>query len=494
MNKMTTNGDIRLQSIFEPFKQLVDDPSFYTNTNVMNVILGHMGQGKTYQLQNHLIPYVIQEKRVKLVITTVPNNEIADKKSWNKCGLDSGAYVLNCIHDNVTLEDLENHLEDGDPVIIVMTTAKLINSFGEGVIAICREKGVHSAIFCDECHTQFTSAAENSKDNIGWKYSDDPIEGYKAVVYNAVASISRYTPYVFGLTATTNAEQRGELPVLGDMIFREINELPKKNYLIDTQCWLKDYYCYNIYDSEGKTNKILYQENALSRFESDIHSMMKENSRLNKKQVMMIAVPNDNSVIGVTIDQIVNHLYDLNEKYNYWKEEDFIFATMFSSKSYANYSGKRFYSFDGSRIKSDDQAILAKLRDPNDKLCMLFVKQKGNMGISVSNLNYFFSFKTQDKSDSLGESIIEFAVQQIGRLVRPFYPISNKELYEKYNGDMKEYISTLDDKEIQELLSLNSFQYSVPNTDMWKNAVYEFNRNRCSTVSQAETWITNNIK
>jgi hypothetical protein len=78
--------------------------------------------------------------------------------------------------------------------------------------------------------------------------------------------------------------------------------------------------------------------------------------------------------------------------------------------------------------------------------------------------------------------------------VRPFFGISREELESEYNGDVKQYISTLKDKEIQELLSLNSFQYSVPNTNMWKNADYEFNRNRCSTVSQAETWITNNVK
>lgn len=485
MNKMTTNGDIRLQSIFDPFVEKVDDPKFYTSTSVMKIILGHMGQGKTYQMQNHLIPYLIREKGLKLIIATVPTTEIADKKAWSNCGLRSGAHVLNCIHDKkVKPEDVEDYLKDDDPVIVVMTTAKLINTFGEKVINMFREYGTLSAIFCDECHTQFTSEAENAKDNIGWNYGDE----YEAVVYNKVSEISQYTPYVFGLTATVNAEQRGDLEVSREMKFETINELPSRDLLIDNQCWLRENSLYNIYDPYGEFDRDVYENNAYSEFGRQIQHMVNINNRLNTKRTMISSVSNDNSRNYIVMDDVVKFIKNLNDKRNYWNDDEFVFASMTCDSN-------RIYSCSGNvRYNPSDEEIKRRLEDPKDPLCILLVKQKGNMGISIDNLCYLHCFRVQNKSDSSKDAIIEFAVQLLGRLVRPFFGISRKELKSEYNGDVKQYISTLNDKEIQDLLSLNSFQYSVPNTPMWNNAVYEFNRNRCSTVSQAETWITNNIK
>ena len=483
MNKMTMNGDIRLQYIYEPFKEKVNGPSFYTSTGVMKVILGHMGQGKTYQSQNHLIPYLIREKGVKLVINTVPRTEIVDKKAWSRCGINSGAHIINCINDKFKPEDIKNYLKDGDPVIAVMTTAKLINGFGKKVIDACREYGVLSAIFCDECHTQFTSESENAKDNMGWPYG----ENFEAVIYNTVSKISQYTPYVFGLTATVNAEQRGDIRVSREMKFEIINELPPSDLLIDNQCWLRDNYLYNIYDPYGNFNRDIYENNAFSEFGRQIQSMVNGNNKLNTKRTMMSTVPNDNSKNHTVMSDVVNFIRNLNVKHNHWNDDEFVFASMTCDSN-------KIYSCNGNFLNSTDEEIKGRLEDPEDPLCILLVKQKGNMGISIDNLCYLHCFRVQNKSDSNKDAIIEFAVQLLGRLVRPFFGISREELESEYNGDVKQYISTLKDKEIQELLSLNSFQYSVPNTNMWKNADYEFNRNRCSTVSQAETWITNNVK
>ena len=55
------------------------------------------------------------------------------------------------------------------------------------------------------------------------KKDGTPRTNFKGVLYNVVKEFAKETPYIFGLTATTNNQHNGKVKALGSMQFKVIN-------------------------------------------------------------------------------------------------------------------------------------------------------------------------------------------------------------------------------------------------------------------------------
>ena len=230
------------------------------------------------------------------------------------------------------------------------------------------------------------------------------------------------------------------------------------------------------YDAEWFTdNKFLinglYQEAIVKLFMSET------------KKTMMVSVGNVCAKTGYNLDYVKMITQNAIHSNALAPDDEKTFAIMTGDKKVTG-----VYAVNGSFEVMDEDDIKEKLNDLNDPLKIVIVVHKGTMGINIYTLKSLVSFKPQEKMDKSGNSLTEFAIQTLGRLVRlnPGMPIA--EFTEKYGYDLGEYIKTLNDEEIQKLLIANSFDILVPNTDMWIEAITKFKGNYVSTIQQAKAF------
>ena len=150
------------------------------------------------------------------------------------------------------------------------------------------------------------------------------------------------------------------------------------------------------------------------------------------------------------------------------------------------------YSINDSFQKLDEDEIKKKLNDNNDPLKIVIVVQKGKMGMNIFTLKTLFSFKPQDKKNSLGEAITEFAIQTLGRLVRLNTGIDKDEFANKYEYDLSNYMKTLTDEEKNEVLEANTINVVLPGTNMHKKAVSIFKDKYVSSIQTAKLFYLDN--
>jgi hypothetical protein len=296
-------------------------------------------------------------------------------------------------------------------------------------------------------------------------------------MFKSLAELSTVSPYIFGLTATPNGEQLGYITPLGNMKFEVINSLPPKKLLMGKTAYLNGV---KTYDAEWFTdNKFLinglYQEAIVKLFMSET------------KKTMMVSVGNVCAKTGYNLDYVKMITQNAIHSNALAPDDEKTFAIMTGDKKVTG-----VYAVNGSFEVMDEDDIKEKLNDLNDPLKIVIVVQKGTMGMNIYTLKSLVSFKPQEKMDKSGNSLTEFAIQTLGRLVRlnPGMPIA--EFTEKYGYDLGEYIKTLNDEEIQKLLIANSFDILVPNTDMWIEAITKFKGNYVTTIQQAKAYWTNN--
>ena len=114
------------------------------------------------------------------------------------------------------------------------------------------------------------------------------------------------------------------------------------------------------------------------------------------------------------------------------------------------------------------------------------------MGMNIFTLKTLFSFKPQNKKDSSGVAITEFAIQTLGRLVRLNTGLGKDEFANKYEYDLSNYMKTLTDEEKIEVLEANTINIYLPNTDMYKEAVSIFKDKYVSSIQTAKLFYEDN--
>jgi len=450
--------------LVDPFLKTVDDANFYETTGVMKILVGVTGQGKTYNTAKTFIPHLAKNHNVEMFIVSVPTTEILDDKDFINSAQDAGLQHTDDVKKAIKM------LKDGIRVLLTTTHQSfVVADKGKQLQEYLKTSGKTFAVFIDEAHTWLVSDVANYKD-VNGHYGTN----YEATMFKSLAELSTISPYIFGLTATPNNEQLGYITPLGDMKFEVINSLPPKKLLMGKTAYLNGVTYYD--DDNFVNNKFLidqlYQDAIVKLFMSET------------KKTMMVSVGNVCAKTGYNLEYVKMITQTAIHSNALAPDDEKTFAIMTGDKKVTG-----VYSVNGSFEIMDEDDIKDKLNDLNDPLKIVIVVQKGTMGMNIYTLKSLVSFKPQDKMDKSGNSLTEFAIQTLGRLVRlnPGMPIA--EFTKTYGYDLGAYIKTLNDEEIEKLLIANSFDILVPKTPMWVEAVSKFKTSYVSTIQQAKSWI-----
>ena len=473
MKEINTNRVLKLVEDYKnaddylvlPFFDTINSKTFSSSIQIMKIIVGATGQGKTFSTATIFIPELIKEKKVDLVVVSVPQTEILDKEIFE----DVVANMVG-VHYTNDVKEAKKLLKRNKKVVLTTTHSSFsIQDKGKDLQDYMIKSGKQFAIFIDEAHTWLVSSWENYRITNGWNAT---VVSYEATLFKSLDNLSKYSPYIFGLTATPNAEQLNKVETVGGMKFQVINDFAPLELLIGKTAWFKGV---TYYDKSFKN-----QYDILDKYETAIMNLYGSYF----KKTMLVAVGNDGVKNGYDIKNVKRETFRILRSNGLISSDEQVIAVMSYDKSIQG-----SYADDGSFTKLDDDEIKEKLNDANNSLRILIVVQKGKMGMNVFNLKSLVSFRASDKNNGDGESLVEFAIQLIGRLVRLNTGLSNSEFTSKYGYDIETYVKTLSDDEVSSLIEANSMDILIPDTTMWKNAIEQFKKNYVSSVQSAKAWI-----
>lgn len=453
-----------------PWVQLCNNKLFQNTTLRINIIIGATGQGKTYSITETMIPLWSKKPHdVKLIVVSAPGKDILDVSDFKKVGLNHG-YICHT-EPKQALADLKNDM----PVILVTTHQALVESRArqaDKLLDYAKKENIKHALIMDEAHSWLCSDPANYKNTVGWKNNR-----VRCVLFKKLAKISKYNPYLFGLTATPNAEQRGEVDTKSDTKFKIINKPCPRQMLMPVQGWAGEMRPLDLSDSEVVKERIAQTIN-----DAILHYRM-----YGVKKTVMIQCSK-------------------NTFYHFNKHTMLPRALSQTLKTFrANSMGQEFtacsmtkdgnitYSGDGKKESYDNEDdLFKKLNDHDDPLTVLLVVNKGSMGINVFTLKHSIILKKTDKDDGEGNTITEQARQTVGRAGRPNVK-DMKSFKEDYSFNFFNYYMSLDsDRERIGAVESNTFTVDYPaDNKMYEDALQQTKNEFYNSIGDVEKVLEN---
>jgi len=456
------NVDVGQQYLVKPFHEnleriVADWASEKTSSNVMNILVGGTGVGKSYNTAMNFIPKLFKNG-IKLVIHACPMTEIIEMETFKDSSHGENVYGEN-FRVVTSIAEARKYIKRGKKVLLVVTNQYLAVHVRKPILKLIKEVGYeNTAIFVDEAHTWLISDFRRLMEVSGNARN----ERYKATLYNLICKIAEKSPYVFGLTATPNLEMIPDgLQAMGTMKFRIINEFAPTHRLYDRVAAM------------GNAN-FFTDDTCNNMFDISILNTLKSSQDGTKKS-QIIYCEQEKSSAGwddyYSIDRVVKMLQNSLSHFGLAKDCEAI-AVMTCTE-------KRVYTVGGTSYPETEQEIKDRMSDHDDELQFLVVIRKARMGMNISTLKTMFVFQPTNKRNNDGP-ITTWAVQMIGRLVRlnSTRPIEGYSLQNLWNT-----LQTSEDKKM--VLDSNTFDIYVPKNDMWRDAHKEFLSHYTNTTEDA---------
>lgn len=430
--------------------------------NLLNVMVAPMRFGKTRTAITHHIPFLFKHTNTQLIILTSPLGDILVQKE--RLVRKTIRNLENVEYATCPIEALEA-LEDGSRVVITMTNQSAwVGSKAKSLYKKCDKS--KTAILVDEAHTWTTDCKENLDDVVGktWKKKDGtPRTNFKGVLYNVVKEFAKETPYIFGLTATTNNQHNGKVKALGSMQFKVINSDFVDNLIVRELV-------YRISWFDKKRVRFFTDSSINSAWNDMIQTIKRREKAINKKLSVFIESKQKRKHTEVN-----QHLNNILQKFKKESRLD-----IFESKNVDYYKSPvvvvmnsdciRYQSLSGKIIEKNisSKQVFKDLEDLNHPLRFLVVVNMAKMGVDLPTTKMLFSFR--DSCDyKLSENygyMTESKIQLFGRLMTAYTGKSDKEFYGEYQGDVR----NIDDF----VLEQNMTDYWVVDNPLNREAFDEF--------------------
>jgi hypothetical protein len=416
------------ESFFDTFDNLKE------KDNKVKVFEAPQGFGKTHNMICEWLPYVFNNSDVDYVILSAPKSDIITD---NKDKLNDVVSNINGVLTTTDIKEFMRRIKNGKKTVLyVSNQAFFVEAKGGDLEKLL--VGKNFAIFCDEFHTWSTSSQDNCVDNLGHGGSS-----FHAKMYKRLEVLAEFSPYIFAVTATPNHEIKGLIPIQGKLQYILANE--------DTKILPVEL----AYRSAWMGNRVFKTDKTQLIIDSIEHSENQENVTDGYKNVVMIVCerkPHENSSNQDKFTpEVVLDIVKSKRHYG-----DIAISTSDEVK---------IYKENGDIINVDDDDILEKLNDYNDPLKYLICVDKFSMGVNIAPLKTQCILKESDRSRKDGTSVLENALQLLGRLLRPYCGVSLSEFYNNYGGNL----SKIDFN--KEMNRMYFFCYDTP---MWRNAMVEF--------------------
>jgi len=430
--------------------------------NLLNVMVAPMRFGKTRTAITHHIPFLFKHTNTQLIILTSPLGDILVQKE--RLVRKTIRNLENVEYATCPIEALEA-LEDGSRVVITMTNQSAwVGSKAKSLYKKCDKS--KTAILVDEAHTWTTDCKENLDDVVGktWKKKDGtPRTNFKGVLYNVVKEFAKETPYIFGLTATTNNQHNGKVKALGSMQFKVINSDFVDNLIVRELV-------YRISWFDKKRVRFFTDSSINSAWNDMIQTIKRREKAINKK--LSVFIESKQKQKHTEVNQ---HLNNILQKFKKESRLD-----IFESKNVDYYKSPvvvvmnsdciRYQSLSGKIIEKNisSKQVFKDLEDLNHPLRFLVVVNMAKMGVDLPTTKMLFSFRNScdyKLSENYGY-MTESKIQLFGRLMTAYTGKSDKEFYGEYQGDVR----NIDDF----VLEQNMTDYWVVDNPLNRKAFDEF--------------------
>lgn len=448
--------NINNKYLVEPFLKEVKSKKFAESTNLMKMIIGTTGLGKTYCTHNEFIPYLFEEEDLELVLYTYPNTEVFSLLEANAVVAKTKGVIIA-----TNPREVESNLRAGYKVFLACTHQMLLQN--EYLLDRFIGLGNTMGWFVDEPHTWLAAShRDNYKDTMG-SYNVT----YDANLYRMVSKVSAKSPYTFATTATPTNEHKHLVEPFGDMKFKIINDYPTVKDMIPFSGWMGGVSFIDLNDPDDVLDKFIYAMNS-----------HREKNELYGKRTMIIQVEARNGSGGYNVEYVLEMIkqYLIGAKSTGYSGEDRVAILSSDEKSIRSLVEipglPDRYGMAESHYREED--IIGFLNDPDHPTNIVIVVNKGKCGMNILNAKSEFVFRHTDKKTGkdLGcVEIVDGAVQFIGRLQRIWTGMSKDDFVSDWGYNLTDYTKSLNTNQRKRLLELNSYDLWLPNVAMQKEAV-----------------------
>jgi len=442
---------------------------------MLNIISAGTGVGKTYSIQNILVPIDIKEGKNKFLFLTVYKDNVEqDYKDFKES--------LRGIAD--VTKDVNEFLEADDnyPIVLVSSCAGAVNgginnTNGVKLLEFLKKHKGSFSVYWDEAHFGGSSSEETYGFNTGHTGHN-----YKASYYSFVESLAPFGK-VTGFTATPLFEQKGLLPKLLQTkmynflttkedwaTLEELTEITSQYSDIEFYNSDKDGFELGIQKSVNKY--ISYSEN--QKLSSELINSHHPDLKLNYKTIMMLNSGADN---GSFKSLAIHEQIDIVKEYtkNKFPINDYIFGK-------ATEEGYLIGNLKGEwkQIETLKQFV-SKMENTNDPLRFIFFIEKFKFGLNVPNITHEVHSREREQK----HNIVTVSILQIfGRAVRTYFGIDksmfkNKKVPNFVSDAIKWLLDEYSDSPVFDelrkyMLNANSHSFVVPETKTFIQGVKDW--------------------
>ena len=448
--------NINNKYLVEPFRKEVTSKKFAESTNLLKMIVGTTGLGKTFCTYNEFIPYLFEEEDVELVLYTYPNTEVFDILEANAVIANTKGVVMV-----TNPREVESNLRAGYKVFLACTHKMLLQN--EYLLDRFIGLGNTMGWFIDEPHTWLAAShRDNYKDTTG-NYNVT----YDANLYRMVSKVAAKSPYIFATTATPTNEHKHLVEPFGDMKFKIINDYPTVSDMIPFSGWMGGVSFFDLNDADVVLNRFL-----------DAMDSHREKNELYGKRTMIIQVEARDGSGGYNVDYVLDMIkyYLIGAKSTGYNGEDRVAILTADEKSIRSLVEIPGLPDRHGMAKAHycEEDIIGFLNNPDHPVNIVIVVNKGKCGMNIMNAKSQFVFRHTDKkaSKDLGcIEIVEGAVQFIGRLQRIWTGMPKADFVRDWGYNLTGYIDSLNTNQRKRLLELNSYDLWLPDVAMQREAV-----------------------
>lgn len=406
------------------------DQSSKVELGKINIIESPVASGKSFAITEQIAKFCVENLNIDLIVISQPLLSI-----WKE--EDRERLRKKDLKEYKTFQEVDQELFLGTfKKGFIITTP---NTLGEYVKSsknnlpkkILEFLGDRAAVFIDEIHYHSVSNFANYEFCKGKTTN----KNNQFKFFNkGLLSISKYTKYFWGFTATPHRENKNEIYSGLNVDYRDVTA-DRKNRLI----WSKP------------TDVVLY-EDVYESIPSKVLSLINFNFSSNHDKKTAIFQCRTQKSWFFTLNEVLTKVcLGIPEEY---RNERLIIVD--TSESTYSISPKEIlekeWFFEREKETIDQEEVYRRLQSPDNPEQLLFCVEKHQLGSNIPTLSEIFSFK-EFNYEYYGDIYTDKLIQLYGRGVRVNLP---EEYIESSRNLYDLYTSNLDDGELDRIFDLNA--------------------------------------
>lgn len=463
---------------------ITNDRKGNTPADTIHLIQGGTGSGKTFSAIWYLMPRLV-ERNCVCISYGYPTKEIGQPEELRDLAKSIGYTYTNNIEEAIA------YLTVGMKVVFDYCDRSMgsehwvsLTETIYGPNAHKNFKGCHIAHIIDEAHARTVSDPDILEETTGFP----PVNFHAVYVTTLINTLfAKGCRYVFGLTATPTREHHGL--VSGRVRWQFINERPAPS---ETMCAaFGGMETFDVPEKKSSLSGWQYSQNypevrtnLLMVWRNMIRRMLVTEIETGYKMGALYIGGKSNNAHNLALDKLVGPLtlivQEEMERLGLTFTDEVCAQLLSTDKTFLSARG-----YPAGKIPGDpDQTVKVLMDAPDHPLRVMFVMEKGKMGMNIGRLKNIMigrHFTTKEDAEIPDASGIYHFIEQIlqmwGRGTR-LHPMNSFKFSHNGSYDLISLIETCSEEELETLLRINTIHVAAPDvtSQMYQEAVEDFKR------------------